>query len=166
MTPEEFERKVQEVKAKLARSEEWCRKKRERDAFTVLDMTPWMPKNVTQAEIDDWSANNIEHIDYIRSVFKNPCQQEQVLREIMIIHRDSENDLKRHYRSCLKRFLNLTENETKRRMKDIESKNPDFFKMPRLENKEKVAEYQEYVRQNGISVCCMYSKFPKSGRKS
>ena len=161
MTPEEFELKVQEVKAKLARSEEWYRKQRDRDALKVLDMTPWMPKNVTQKEIDEWSANNIEYIDYIRALFKNPCQQEQVLREIIIINRDSKNVLRNHYKSCLKRFLNLNETEMKREIKEIESKNPDFFKMP-VSKKEDRLKYKEYVKSNGVLVCCKYSKFPKS----
>lgn len=126
---QEFERRIKDAEAKLARSEEWYRKKKERDALTVVDMTPWIPKNLTQKEIDDYCIRHTDNVESINNSFKTQCQRVQVLRECVILNRDAENEHKRWYRASLKKHLGLNKGEIKKIMKDLEKSCPNCFKV-------------------------------------
>jgi len=126
---QEFEQRIKDTETKLARSEEWWRKKRERDALKVIDMTPWIPKNITQKEIDDYCVRHPDNVKTINNTFKTKCQRVQVLRECVILAREAESDLKRWYRASLKKYNGLNKNEIKKIIKDIENRNPEFFKV-------------------------------------
>ena len=128
---EEFEQRVKEIEAKNARSEEWYRKKRERDALkiVVVDMTPWIPKNITQIEIDDYCARHPDAVESINNSFNNQCQRVQVLRECVILAREYDGELKRWYRASLKKHLGLNKDEIKKIMRDTEHNNPEWFRI-------------------------------------
>ncbi len=129
MTQEEFERRIKDAEAKLARSEEWYKKKKEREALKVIDMTPWIPKDLTQEEIDDFCVRHPDRVESINNTFKTQCQRVQVLRECVIIARDYGNFMRRDYRVSLKKYLGLGKNEIKKIIKDIDNRNPNYFKV-------------------------------------
>jgi len=126
---QEFEQRVKAEYEKQARSEEWYRKKKERDALKVVDMTPWIPKNLTQKEIDDYCMRHPDDVETINNSFKTQCQRVQVLRECVIRAHDAENDLKRWYRASLKKHLGLNKDEIKKVIKDLEHTCPNCFKV-------------------------------------
>ncbi len=128
MDTEQFEQRIKEIQEKQARSEEWWRKKRERDALKVIDMTPWIPKDITQEEIDDFCGRHPDRVKSINNTFKTKCQRVQVLRECVILNRDAENEHKRWYRASLKR-CGKTKDEIKQIMKDLEKSCPNCFKV-------------------------------------
>lgn len=97
-TQEEFEQMVKAEIDKIERSIAWNKKKRERESQRKEDKTPWLPKNLTQKEMNDWSVNNIDMIELVDSLFKDPCQEEQVLREMVILDRDHRRDLESYMR--------------------------------------------------------------------
>lgn len=131
MTQEEFELRVKEIQAKIARSDEWWRKKRERDALkiNVIDMTPWIIKDLTQKEIDDYCIRHPDNVETINNTFKTQCQRVQVLRECIILAREAGNDLRRWYSASLKKFLHLNPLERKKIIKDIDHRNSNYFKV-------------------------------------
>jgi len=124
---QEFEQRIKEAKIKLARSEERYKRKQERDAFKVIDMTPWIIKNITQKEIDDYCIRHPNDVEVINNTFKTKCQRVQVLRECVIRAREAGNDLKRWYRASLKKYLGLNKDEIKKIIKDIDCRNPNYF---------------------------------------
>ncbi len=131
MKQEEFEQRVKELQEKNAKSLVRFLKKIEQDKLkiNVIDMTPWLPKNVTQVEIDDFCDRHPNDLILINNTFKTQCQRVQVLRECVILARDANNDLKRWYRASLKKYLSLNKNEIKKIIRDIDNRNPEFFKV-------------------------------------
>ncbi len=127
-TQEEFEQMVKEIEDKNIRSIEWWRKKRERDAKKPEDKSPWMPKNLTQKEINDWAVRNVDILIWADRNFKDPCQEEQILRELVILNRDHRNVLKIDYRASLKKYRpDINKKERNKIIKEIEHRNPGFF---------------------------------------
>lgn len=121
LTQKEFEKVVKEKDDKIKRSIEWNRKKRERDAKKPEDKSPWMPKNLTQKEINEWAINHTNTIEYIDKIFKDPCQEEQVLREMVILDRDHRNDLKRWYKASIKKYRpDISKEDRDKIVKNIE----------------------------------------------
>ncbi len=131
MDNELFEQRVKELQGKNTRALERFLKKIEQDKLkiNVIDMTPWLPKNVTQKEIDDFCVRHPGRVKDINEIFKTQCQRVQVLRECVILARDANNDLKRWYRASLKKYLSLNKNEIKKIIRDIDNRNPEFFKV-------------------------------------
>lgn len=128
---QEFEQKIKVAQEKNVKSLERFLKKIEQDKLkiNVVDMTPWLPKNVTQIEINDYCERHPDRLKSINNTFKTRCQKIQVLRECVILARDYESELKRWYRASLKKFLGLNKDEIKKVMKDLEYTCPNCFKV-------------------------------------
>lgn len=129
----EFEQRVKVAEEKNARSWERFKKKIERKSQATEDTEdkfPWLPKNLTQKEMDDWSVRNVDTIIWADRTFKDPCQEEQILRELVILDRDHRNDLKNHYRAALKKYRpDINKDERNKLIKDMEHRNPEIFKV-------------------------------------
>ncbi len=127
-TQEEFEHLVKVEEERISRSIEWHRKKDIRDANKPEDKFPWLPKNLTQKEINDWAVRNVDILIWADRNFKDPCQEEQILRELVILNRDHRNVLKIDYRASLKKYRpDINKKERNKIIKEIEHRNPGFF---------------------------------------
>lgn len=125
---QEFDKRIEAEEERINRSIEWHRKRREREAQKPEDKSSWLPKDLTQKEMNDWSIRNVDKIIWADRTFKDPCQEEQILRELVILDRDHRKELKQWYKASLKKYRpDINKEERNKIVKDIEHRHPSYF---------------------------------------